>query len=126
MLCTLQENLRRTGLDSDEDEGIDEEQLFGSDGGDDDAGDNAANGGDEDAAGAAAAGSGRGRLKRRAAAAAAAEDDADAGAEGNGDAVDDEVMDEAPGEGGFEVDALFADDDAGDEVRELLVWTREC
>jgi hypothetical protein len=26
-------------------------------------------------------------------------------------------MDEAPGDGGFEVDALFADDDAGDEVR---------
>lgn len=109
----VQENLRRTGLDSD-DEDIDEAQLFGSDGGDDDAA--AANGDvDEDAGAAAAPGSGRGRLKRRAA--AAEDDDGDAGdaaaAAGDGD----EVMDEAPGEGGFEVDALFADDDddAGEE-----------
>jgi hypothetical protein len=104
-------------LDSDdEDAELDEANLFGDDDGDDDA----ANGDDEDAGeAAAAAGSGRGRLKRRA---AAAEDDADAGdgAAAAGDDEEgfaDEVMDEAPGDGGFAVDALFADDEAGDEVR---------
>jgi hypothetical protein len=33
-------------------------------------------------------------------------------------------MDEAPGDGGFEVDALFADDGAADYVREEEVVRR--
>jgi hypothetical protein len=114
LTCAVQENLRRTGLDSDDEE-LDEANLFGDD--DDDAGGDDAANGDNDGAGAAAAGSGRGRLKRRA---AAAEEDADAGdaaAGGDDEGFADEVMDEAPGDGGFEVDALIADDDAADEVR---------
>eukprot|EP00882_Tetradesmus_deserticola_P012382 GHRQ01013123.1.p1 GENE.GHRQ01013123.1~~GHRQ01013123.1.p1 ORF type:complete len:722 (+),score=423.52 GHRQ01013123.1:290-2455(+) len=114
----VQENLRRAGLDSDDEEPVDEDRLFGSD--DDDAAGDAANGSAEGAGAAAAAGSGRGRLKRRAAAAAAAAGDdgaEDAGGAAGGDAgFSEEGMDEAPGNGSLETDALFADD--GTEVRQ--------